>query len=180
MDNETKEYLERKLFVLATKDDVEKLRQETKSNFRQVKEEDRANLLEWAQGIKKEIDELRKEHGMAIDPILGMIREGLQNIRGESQSMLDRWNKKMESSLQGIIQETSVVPDRINGIMESCLRQMREDTQAAVDQSKEGDMRSFIEGDEAGRGSLYRSLDAGNEDGYGSVEKGSRESRPAC
>jgi hypothetical protein len=52
MDPETKEYLERILLGLTGKEDLEKLRQETKSNFRQLKEESKNQILEWKQEVK--------------------------------------------------------------------------------------------------------------------------------
>jgi hypothetical protein len=59
MDPETKEYLERILLGLTGKEDLEKLRQETKSNFRQLKEENRNQILEWKQEIKADLDQLK-------------------------------------------------------------------------------------------------------------------------
>jgi phage host-nuclease inhibitor protein Gam len=82
MDKETKEYLDRKFLGLVSKDDIEKLRQETKANFRQLKEE--------------------------INPIREEIREGLQKVRGETQSALDQSRQVIESSLQRVREEGEV------------------------------------------------------------------------
>jgi hypothetical protein len=60
MDLETKEYLERLLLGLTTKEDLEKLRQETKSNFRQLKEENKNQVLEWRQEVKADFEQLKK------------------------------------------------------------------------------------------------------------------------
>lgn len=102
MDQEMKEYLERKLVVLATKDDVEKLRQETKANFRQMKEESKGQASEWKQEIKADMDQLIKGKGIETEPLQETMRDGLQRIRMESQSALDQLKLAMDSSLRQI------------------------------------------------------------------------------
>jgi methyl-accepting chemotaxis protein len=57
MDQEMKEYLERRLLTLAAKDDVEKLRQEVKANFRQLTEEGKTNISEWKRETQTVIDQ---------------------------------------------------------------------------------------------------------------------------
>jgi methyl-accepting chemotaxis protein len=57
MDQEIKEYLERRLLTLAAKDDVEKLRQEVKANFRQLTEEGKTNISEWKRETQTVIDQ---------------------------------------------------------------------------------------------------------------------------
>jgi len=46
MDQEIKDYLERKLTLLATKDDIEKIRQEANANFRKLKEENKSQTTD--------------------------------------------------------------------------------------------------------------------------------------
>ncbi len=79
MDKEMRGYLDQKLLLLATKDDVEKLRQELKANLRQLREE--------------------------IDPIREGMNEGLEKVRLEIQSALDQSNKALELSLGRIKEE---------------------------------------------------------------------------
>ena len=79
MDKEMRGYLDQKLLVLATKDDVEKLRQELKANLRQLREE--------------------------INPIREGMNEGLEKVRLEIQSALDQSNKALELSLGRIKEE---------------------------------------------------------------------------
>jgi len=87
MDKEMREYLDQKLLVLATKDDVEKLRQESKANLRQVRE--------------------------GIDLIREEAKEGLQKARSEIISTCDQANKAIELSLQRFREEeTSQVIQR--------------------------------------------------------------------
>jgi len=40
------------LTLLATKDDIEKIRQETNANFRKLKEENKSHAMEWQQEIR--------------------------------------------------------------------------------------------------------------------------------
>ena len=76
MDQTTKEYLEKILQGLTTKEDLEKLRQETKSNFRQLREENKNQILEWRQEIKADFEQLRKEGKVEIGPDTERIQRG--------------------------------------------------------------------------------------------------------
>ena len=108
MDKEPKEYFDQKLLVLATKDDVEKLRQETKVNFRQVKEENKANIVEWRQEIQSTLDQLKqtmelflqqlkevrgfgediRQMAGGIAELNGKIKEGFTEVKDELGSMI--------------------------------------------------------------------------------------------
>jgi uncharacterized protein YdhG (YjbR/CyaY superfamily) len=105
MDQETKEYLERILRGLATKEDLEKLRQETKSNFRQLKEENKNQILEWKQEVKADLEQSRKGEMGETDPIRKEFRDGIQELKVETQSALDRSIQKIETLLQDIKEE---------------------------------------------------------------------------
>ncbi len=61
MDQETKEYLDRRLLPLVKRKDIEKLRQETKANFRQWKEETRTHLLDMIKELKTDLEKRGKE-----------------------------------------------------------------------------------------------------------------------
>ena len=100
MDQEMKEYFNRKLLGLATKDDVEKVRQETNANFRKLKEENKGQVTEWKQEVKADIEQLAKEKTVETGPIQEIVREGLQRIRMESQSALDQLRLVIDSSLR--------------------------------------------------------------------------------
>jgi len=102
MDQETKEYLERILMGLTTKEDLEKLRQETKSNFRQLKEENKNQILEWKQEVKSDLEHLRQGEAGQTDPIRKEFREGMQGLKVETQSALDQSFQKIETLLQEI------------------------------------------------------------------------------
>jgi len=92
MDKETLEYLDQKWFGLATKEDIEKLRQETKAGFR------------------------------PIPPALEEVKEGLRKLQTETQSTLDQTNLKVESLLQQAREETRVAFDQANKGMNSLLQ----------------------------------------------------------
>lgn len=79
MDKEMRDYLDQKLLVLATKDDVEKLRQESKANLRQ-----------WREQIHSIQEDLKGE---------------IQKFREEILSVLDQSNKAVDLSVQRIKEE---------------------------------------------------------------------------
>jgi exonuclease VII large subunit len=105
MDQETREYLERMLLGLTTKEDLEKLRQETKSNFRQLKEENKNQILEWKQEMKADLEQLRKGEVGQPDPMRKELRDGMQELKVETQSALDQSFQKIETLLQEIKEE---------------------------------------------------------------------------
>jgi hypothetical protein len=105
MDQETREYLERMLLGLTTKEDLEKLRQETKSNFRQLKEENKNQILEWKQEVKADLEQLRKGEVGQTDPMRKEFRDGFQDLKVETQSALDQSFQKIETLLQEIKKE---------------------------------------------------------------------------
>jgi hypothetical protein len=105
MDQETREYLERLVLGLATKEDLEKLRQETKSNFRQLKEENKNQILEWKQEVKADLEQSRKGEVGQTDPIRKEFRDGMRELKVETQSALDQSFQKIETLLQEIKDE---------------------------------------------------------------------------
>ena len=126
MDQEIKDYLERKLTVLATKDDIEKIRQETNANFRKLKEENKTQATEWTQEIKGDLEQLTKSKGLEPDLIQETMKEGLMKIRVESQSAVDQLKQTIESSLQRLKETGEVQAFR-----------SKEETKSAMDQCKE-------------------------------------------
>ena len=81
MDQETRDYLDRKLLMLARKEDIEKLRQETKVNFRQWKEENTTQILEGIQEIKTGLEQWRKEEKLAIDSLRTEVMEKIEALK---------------------------------------------------------------------------------------------------
>ncbi len=105
MDKETKEYLDRISLGLVAKEDLEKLRQETKSSFRQLKEENKTQILEWRQEIKADLEQLKKEGKVDIQPIIEEFRKEIGELKIENRSAFDQSIQKMESLLEKIKEE---------------------------------------------------------------------------
>jgi isopenicillin N synthase-like dioxygenase len=157
MDQEIKDYLERKLTVLATKDDIEKIRQETNANFRKLKEENKTQATEWKQEIKGDLEQLTKSKGLEPDLIQETMKEGLMKIRVETQSTIDQLRQTMESSLQRLKETGEVQAFR-----------SKEETKSAVDQLKEG-MEKF-QGQMKKIGEEMLSLDQEIREGFTGVK----------
>jgi len=148
MDQEIKDYLERKLTVLATKDDIEKIRQETNANFRKLKEENRTQATEWKQEIKGDLEQLTKSKGLEPDLIQETMKEGLMKIRAESQSAIDQLKQTMGKGLEAdLIQET----------MKEGLMKIRLESQSAIDQLRQTMDASLQRMKEAGEGQAIHS-----------------------
>jgi len=127
MDQETKDYLERKLTLLATKDDIEKIRQETSANFRKLKEENKNQVAEWRQEIKADMEKITPNRNIEIGPIQEEMKDGFMRIRVESQSAFDQLKQTMDSSIQRLKETGEVQAFR-----------SKEETKSAMDQLKEG------------------------------------------
>ncbi len=112
MDEKIKEYLDRSLIGLTAKEDLEKLRQEMKSNFRQLKEESKNQILEWKQEVRGALDRLSGERGIDIGPIQEEINQGLQKAELQAQSAFNRANEFVTSLLQRVKEEVRADIDR--------------------------------------------------------------------
>jgi uncharacterized protein YdhG (YjbR/CyaY superfamily) len=157
MDQEVKDYLDRRLTLLATKDDIEKIRQETNANFRKLKEENKTQATEWKQEIKGDLEQLTKSKGLEPDLIQETMKEGLMKIRVETQSTIDQLRQTMESSLQRLKETGEVQAFR-----------SKEETKSAVDQLKEG-MEKF-QGQMKKIGEEMLSLDQEIREGFTGVK----------
>jgi isopenicillin N synthase-like dioxygenase len=157
MDQEMKEYLDRRLNLLASKDDIEKIRQETNANFRKLKEENKTQATEWKQEIKGDLEQLTKSKGLEPDLIQETMKEGLMKIRVETQSTIDQLRQTMESSLQRLKETGEVQAFR-----------SKEETKSAVDQLKEG-MEKF-QGQMKKIGEEMLSLDQEIKEGFTGVK----------
>jgi len=127
MDEKTKEYLDRSLLGLTAKEDLEKLRQEMKSNFRQLKEENKNQILEWKQEVKAAIDLLSGERRVDVGPIREEISQGLQKAELGAQSALNRANEFVTSLLQGIKEEVRANIDRSRQELGSTLQMIKDE-----------------------------------------------------
>ena len=127
MDEKTKEYLDRSLVGLTAKEDLEKLRQEMKSSFRQLKEENKNQILEWKKDLKTAIDLLSVERRVDVGPIREEINQGLQKAELEAQSALNRANEFVTSLLQRIQEEVRNDIDRSKQELGSTLRMIKDE-----------------------------------------------------
>jgi uncharacterized coiled-coil DUF342 family protein len=109
MDQETKEYLDRKLLVLVKRDDVEKFRQEIKSSFRQLKDENRTQILEAIQELKGDLERGLKEEKQERDSLRNEFKEKLGKWNEETRPLLDQWNLGLVSSLKQMGEEMQSV-----------------------------------------------------------------------
>lgn len=100
MDQEIKDYLERKLTLLATKDDIEKIRQETNANFRKLKEENKSQATEWKHEIKEDMEKITQNRSIEISPIREEMKEWVRKIEDGTQFALSQFRQTMDSSLQ--------------------------------------------------------------------------------
>ena len=127
MDQNTKEYLDRSLLGLTAKEDLEKLRQEMKSSFRQLREENKNQILEWKKEVKSAIDLLSGERRVDIGPIREEINQGLQKAELEAQSALNRANEFVTSLLQRIKEEVRADIDRSRQELGSTLQMIKDE-----------------------------------------------------
>ncbi len=97
MDQETKEYLDQKLSGLVKKEDIEKLRQEMKANFRQLKEENPTGVFEGIQEIKAD---LVKWDALPLHQWNQDLVGSFRQIQAEILSTLERSNLEIGKSFQ--------------------------------------------------------------------------------
>ncbi len=127
MDQKTKEYFDRSLIGLTAKEDLEKLRQEMKSNFRQLKEESKNQILEWRKEVKAAIDSIIGESRVEIGPIRQEIDHRLQKAETQIQSVLSGANEFVTSLLQRFNEEVRADINRSTQELGSTLRMIRDD-----------------------------------------------------
>jgi gas vesicle protein len=122
MDRETREYLDQKYIGLAGKEDLEKLRQEMKASFRQLKEEGKTQLLEWKQEITKALEESRKEWvaelGSVRETVLKDLLSSVQAARSNLAEFKAGQNDIQDQAKQ-LMTEVGTLNDKVrSGIVE--------------------------------------------------------------
>ena len=152
MDDEIKEYLERKLLGLTSKEDLEKLRQEMKSSFRVLREENRNQILESRQEVKADFEKWSREGKVDIDPIRKEFGGEIERLRTEAKSVLDHSFQKLDSFLHQIREERGTllayagaevrtdfdgVKDRIESLREG-IKRAGEEVASIREKMKEG------------------------------------------
>ena len=137
MDKELMEFFEHRLMVFAKRDDVEKLRQESNANFRKLKEENKGLILGWIEEIKTEMEGLRREGKVDIDPIREDIKEEMKKLELKIQSALFQSIQSIESSLEKMKEETNSSIHQSRQEMASSLQLIREEGRTDFAQSRE-------------------------------------------
>jgi gas vesicle protein len=155
MDQETREYLEQRLVGVATKDDIEKLRQETRAIFRQLQGKEK---LGGDREIRAELEAARRDLEAAKGPLLEEIRDrfrgfeeeikGLMDqLRSAAKEILNRGESKDQGDQASLKEELRTEIDRLGGevkeIMGSWQREialsvegLKQETAAALERSK--------------------------------------------
>ena len=108
MDKETREYLDQKNIGLARKEDLEKLRQEVKASFRQLKEEGKTELLEWKEEITATLEESRRQWNVEFGSVRQEILKGLERGREDLLPSL----QETRSDLRGLKAGLSEIQDQ--------------------------------------------------------------------
>jgi uncharacterized protein (DUF2164 family) len=70
-----------------------------------LKEENKNQILEWKQEVKSDLERLRQSEAGQTDPIRKEFREGMQELKVETQSVFDQSIQKIETLLQEIKEE---------------------------------------------------------------------------
>ncbi len=122
MDQEMKEYLDRKLASLAMKDDVEKLRQETKANFRQLREEDKTSITE----LRKETQTVLDQSNQVLASFAQQIKEA-ESLR-EQMKQVERFGEQIGQveSLRDEIKQMAEMITALSGKVSESLVERRE------------------------------------------------------
>jgi len=137
MNKDQMELFEQMQLVFAKKDDIEKMRQEANANFRKLKEENKELILGWIEGIKAEMDGLRKEVRVDTNPLREGIKEEIKKAEVTIDSMLFQSIQSIESSLQKMREEinSSIRQSKLD--IGSSLQATKDETYTAILQSRQ-------------------------------------------
>ena len=140
MDKETKEYLDQKYVGLVHKEDIEKLRQETKASFRQLREESKIEALALKEEIHTNLEESRKQWQAAMAVLREEILKALQQLKGENQSVFQQSNRAIGSSLQKIEEDVKRALDQSkqpwDSIVASIIKEEKKELMQSIQESK--------------------------------------------
>jgi len=136
MDKETREYVDQKSVSLVRKEDIEKLRQETKASFRQLREESKTEGLALKEEIRANLEESRKQWQAAGAVLHEEILKGFQHLKGENQSVLGQSNRAIESSLQKIEGDVKLAFDQSKQQCDSIVKEGKKELIQSIQESK--------------------------------------------
>ncbi len=127
MDKETMEYLDQKHVGLARKEDLEKLRQETKASFRQMKEENKTQFSDWKQEINTTLEASAKQWKEGIVSIREEILKGLETLRSDTESALRQSYQRFDASFQNVRGDAEAIHSQSKGQMDAVLNAVKEE-----------------------------------------------------
>lgn len=132
MDKELMELFEQKLMIFSKRDDVEKLRQENNANFRKLKEENKELILGWIEGIRAEMEGLKREGRVDLDPMREEMKEEMKKLELKIEAMLYQSIQPLASYLQQIKETTNSALQPFQQEIGSNLQTMKEEFNTAV------------------------------------------------
>jgi hypothetical protein len=133
MDQETKEYLDRKLLNSVRREDVEKMRQETKASFKQLKEENRTQWIELLQGFREEwkgeLEHWKRESMKEWD----LLKQEWASQKEGAATAFEVWHENHVSSLNALRGEIQSASVQSRQEIEQMIRRIQEEgTQNAL------------------------------------------------
>ena len=109
-----REYLDQKLLVLATKDDVEKLRQESKANLRQLREQ--INPIQ--EEMKRELQKFREEILSVLDQSNRALDLSVQRINEEGAAQVIQWREEFKAVIEPLREEVYRLKQQVKQVGE--------------------------------------------------------------
>jgi DNA anti-recombination protein RmuC len=138
MDKDTLDYLDQKWLGLASKENLEKLRQEMKAQFRLLREDTGKQHQEGKQEVKADLEAIKEGTRVDLDPFALEMKEELNRIRAEFQSLLLQTREEAKAAFRQAGQE-------MGGLLQSLwkedwqsLSRAREESPKETDRLKEG------------------------------------------
>jgi len=131
MDTETKEYLDRKFLGLATRDDLERLRQEIRAGLRKLKEEEKAEALEKEQRTRAGLEDLGRRWVSELSVLRQELREGLRRLESAMEPQSPAAGEIIEASFRALTAETGGALDRLQQELTFLIRSNKEEEAAS-------------------------------------------------
>ena len=137
-DQETKDYLDRKLLMLARKEDIEKFRDRRPRPISDNgKKKNTTQILEGIQEIKTGLEQWREEEKLEIDSLRTEVMEKIEALKEKKPFPLDQWTQDMSSSLQQAREEIQSNLDQFKQDMGKNLQWLHEEETTQRSHSRE-------------------------------------------
>ncbi|MCX8117030.1 MAG: hypothetical protein N3G78_03720 [Desulfobacterota bacterium] len=99
MEKERMELFEQKLFSIARRDDVERMRQEFLALIRRLKEEQKESALRWLEGVQSELEGLKREAKVDLGPIM----DGMNELGSKIEALLFQMFQSLEPKIKEVV-----------------------------------------------------------------------------